>query len=237
MSVWQPSGTSPGQEAVRQALGPSWPAGGAEGTGHGSPRGYMARRSMGRRLTGITVVVLLHAGIIYAVMTGLGRQAIEVIRAPLETKIIEATPPPPVTPPPPKLAEPPPPYIPPPDIQIQPQQDSRAIQVTTAVKPKSPAPAPLVPDSEVSEQAISGPPLVYPPSMVELGIQGSADIECTVDVDGSTSDCKIDGTTGDATFGDEALKHAVKARFKPAVRDGRAIKARHRWHVMFRLNG
>ena len=236
MDTWEPSETDSGQGALPEPLGAGWSSGPGGGTGSYARR-YTGGRGLGRRLGGLAAVVLLHVGVIYVVVSGLGRQVVDVIRAPLVTKIIEAPPPPPAAPAPPKLQEPPPPYIPPPEIDIQQPQGSNAIQVTTAVKPKTPAPTRQVPDSEVSEQAISGPALQYPPPMVALGIEGSADIECTVDVDGSTSDCKVDAVAGNSSFGDEALKHAENARFKPAVRNGVAIKSRHRWHVVFRLNG
>src|SRR5256885_4487152 len=60
---------------------------------------------------------IFHVLLIYALVHGLARKIVEVVRAPLETKIIEEVkrPPqeqPPPPPPPPKLATPPPPFIP-----------------------------------------------------------------------------------------------------------------------------
>src|ERR671926_307135 len=60
----------------------------------------------------IAMVVLLHIAIGYALVTGLARKVVEVIKAPLETKIIEEIKKPPPDqppPPPPKLAAPAPP--------------------------------------------------------------------------------------------------------------------------------
>jgi hypothetical protein len=77
-----------------------------------------------RHLVGFTLVVLFHAAIVYALVTGLAKKVVDVVRAPIETKVIEEIkkppPPPPeiVVPPPPKLEAPPPPYIPPPEVQI-----------------------------------------------------------------------------------------------------------------------
>src|SRR5688500_20389532 len=68
------------------------------------------------------MVGLLHLAIGYALVTGLARKVVEVIKAPLETKIIEEVKKPPPDqppPPPPKMAAPPPPFIPPPEINIQ----------------------------------------------------------------------------------------------------------------------
>ena len=64
------------------------------------------QRDPARHLIGITFVVLLHLLIIYAMVTGLARKAVEVIKKPLSATIIEeikAPPPPP--PPPPKKIE------------------------------------------------------------------------------------------------------------------------------------
>src|SRR5438105_15905607 len=75
-----------------------------------------------RHIVGITFVIVFHAVIVYALVTGLAKKVVEVVRAPIETKVIEEIkkpPPPPegVVPPPPVLAAPPPPFIPPPEVQ------------------------------------------------------------------------------------------------------------------------
>ena len=95
------------------------------------------------KIIGIGAVLLLHVFLIYALVTGLATSAVEMIKKPLEIKIIQAAPPPPppppkiVIPPPPVLAAPPPPYIPPPIIQVQ-QPPQQVFAVTTDVKPTAP---------------------------------------------------------------------------------------------------
>ena len=76
-----------------------------------------------RRLIGFGAVLLFHLLVVYALVSGLAKKVVDVVRAPIETKVIEEIkkpPPPPevVVPPPPKLEAPPPPFIPPPEIQI-----------------------------------------------------------------------------------------------------------------------
>ena len=76
-----------------------------------------------RRIVGFGAVLLFHVLLVYALVTGLAKKVVDVVRAPIETKVIEEIkkpPPPPevVVPPPPKLEAPPPPFIPPPEIQI-----------------------------------------------------------------------------------------------------------------------
>ena len=105
-------------------------------------------RNPARHLPSITMVVVLHIALGYALVTGLARKVVEVIKAPIETKIIEELKkPPPDTPPPPppKLALPPPPFIPPPEINIQaPVQSAPTITtVTTTLPPPAPPVAPV----------------------------------------------------------------------------------------------
>ena len=82
------------------------------------------QRDPTRHLIGIAFVVLVHVFVIWALISGLGKQAIEVIKKPITATIVEeikAPPPPPPPPPPKKIIEPPKqviqqPYVPPPDI-------------------------------------------------------------------------------------------------------------------------
>lgn len=97
-----------------------------------------SQRNPAKHLTGITVVVVVHLLVAWALVSGLARQAIDVIKGPLETKIIKEPPkPPPETlpPPPPKLAVPPPTFIPPPEVQITAPAPAPVIQQRTVVAP------------------------------------------------------------------------------------------------------
>ena len=75
-----------------------------------------AQRNPAKHVTGIGIVIVMHLLLGYALVTGLARKVVEVIKAPIETKIIEEVkpPPPPETPPPPppKMALPPPSFVP-----------------------------------------------------------------------------------------------------------------------------
>ncbi len=120
-----------------------------------------------RHLVGFTLVVLFHVFIVYALVTGLAKKVVEVVRAPIETKVIEEIkkppPPPPeiVVPPPPRLEAPPPPFIPPPEVQIATPPPP---QPTITAVPTPPPPAPVViapappPPPVVAEAAPPPPP-------------------------------------------------------------------------------
>jgi protein TonB len=113
------------------------------------------QRDPARHLIGITFVILVHAIVIYALVTGLARKAIEVIKKPLTATIIEeikAPPPPPPPPPPKRIVEPPKavqqPYVPPPDVPVPTTTSEPVISSVTATPPTEPVviapPAPPV---------------------------------------------------------------------------------------------
>jgi protein TonB len=188
---------------------------------------YAQPRSASRNLTGISVVIVFHIALVYLLVTGLGRQAIEVLKGPIETKIIKEEKPPEdlPPPPPPALLPPPPPYIPPPEIQIQaPTTATNAIAVTTSVQPVAPPP---VADRPVSARPISGPPLEYPQRMLAAGREGSVNAECTIEADGSTNNCVVVNVVGGSVFADAALAFFKTHKYAPAIRNGVAVREEH----------
>ncbi len=126
-----------------------------------------------RHLVGISVVVLFHVLIVYALVTGLAKRVVDVVRAPIETKVIEEIkkpPPPPevVLPPPPKFDAPPPPFIPPPEIQLAtPPPPQPTITATTPTPP--PAPVTIAPAPPPVVAAAPAPPAPAP-AVVSAGV-------------------------------------------------------------------
>ncbi len=124
------------------------------------------QRDPARHMVGITFVVLLHALIIYALMTGLGRKMVEVIKKPLDAKIIEEIKAPPPPPPPPKIVQQArpqaeaQPYVPPPDIPVQSApSDAPTITAVTVEPPKETyVIAPPPPPAVVAPPAPPAPP-------------------------------------------------------------------------------
>lgn len=197
---------------------------------------YMGqRKGPTNHLVGFTMVVLLHVVTAYALMTGLARQVVEVIRAPIETKIIEevkkqpeADKPPP---PPPKLAPPPPPYIPPPEINIAVQPTAaptNAITAVTTTKPVAPPPPPTpaparasVRTAPVIDAARSCEKPEYPAASKRLEEEGTVIVNFLIDVDGRVVDSKI-GTSSGYDRLDQAARAALgKCKFKPGTVDGK----------------
>lgn len=121
-----------------------------------------------KHLLGIAVVIALHAALIYALVTGLGKKIVDVIKQPIETKVIEEIKPPPppperLLPPPPKLEAPPPPFIPPPEVQIAtPPPVQNVISATTSTPPAQTDIRPVAPPAIASPPA---PPKAAPRTM------------------------------------------------------------------------
>jgi len=123
-----------------------------------------------RHLVGLTVVILVHAFVVYALVTGLAKKVVDVVRAPIETKVIEEIkkpPPPPeiVLPPPPKLEAPPPPYIPPPEVQIATPPPPQPT-ISVAPSPTPPAPVTIAPVAPVAP----APPAPAAPKAMSIGV-------------------------------------------------------------------
>lgn len=167
------------------------------------------QRNPARHLVGIGAVVLLHVLIGWALVSGLARKVVEVVKGPIEVKVIEEVikkppPPPEVVPPPPKLAAPPPPFIPPPEIAIAPPPTpAPTISVVTQEAPPAPqapviqrvpeAPAPPQPAVRSAQvvcanyrEVMSSIP--YPREALLDGIEGEVLIEFTVTASGQIRD-------------------------------------------------
>lgn len=126
-----------------------------------------------RHMVGIAVVILFHVLVVYALVTGLAKKMVDVIRAPIETKVIEEIkkpPPPPeiVVPPPPKLEAPPPPFIPPPEIQLA-TPPPPAPTITTNNTPPPPAPTVITPPPPPVVAVPPAPPAPVP-SVISAGV-------------------------------------------------------------------
>lgn len=168
-----------------------------------------AQRQPAKHSIGFGVVVLLHAVVVYALVTGLAKRVVDVIKQPLEAKIIEAPKPPPEAPPPPppppKLAAPPPDvFVPVPEVQIQaPAQPApTVIAVTTSKPPEAPmqvaappaakpAPAPVAVGVACPNSQKVRAEVAYPREAQRQELTGETLVEFTVDREGRVSDARI----------------------------------------------
>src|SRR6202171_3361050 len=193
------------------------------------------QRDPARHLIGITFVILVHAIVIYALVTGLARKAIEVIKKPLTATIIEeikAPPPPPPPPPPRKIVEPPKamqqPYVPPPDVPVT----TTSEPVISSVSP-TPPPEPVViaPPAPPVVEAPPAPPKpairrgavpiervepIYPREAIKDNIaSGKVVARPQVDEKGLVTNVTIVEANPRRVFDREVIKALSQWKFKP----------------------
>jgi len=127
------------------------------------------QRDPTRHLIGIGFVILIHLLVVYALVTGLARRAVEVIKKPLTATIVEEIKAPPPPPPPPKKIEvpkvPPPlqqPYVPPPDVPVPTITQEPVIAAVTPTPPPEPP--------VIAPPVVAPPPPAPPKPAVRRGI-------------------------------------------------------------------
>jgi protein TonB len=156
---------------------------------------YQQRRPT-RHLVGIGGVILLHVLIVWALISGLARKVVEVVKGPIEVKVIEEVvqkppPPPEVLPPPPKMSAPPPA----PTISAVTREAPPAPQAPVIAKPvEAPKAAPpKVQSAQVvcqNYREVIGA-IVYPREALREGLEGEVLIEFTVAADGRVKDVAV----------------------------------------------
>jgi protein TonB len=118
-----------------------------------------------RRVKGIVIVIVVHALIGYALVSGMARTGLNLLKKPLEAVVIQEViiPPPPPPPPPkkveklpeaPKVDAPPPPFVPPPDVPPPVTSNAPVIQ---SVSTPPPAPAMIAPPPPPAPPVATGP--------------------------------------------------------------------------------
>jgi len=195
---------------------------------------YAVQKDSSRRLTGLVAVVAFHVVLVYALVHGLARKIVEVVRAPLETKIIEEIKPPPPDkpppPPPPRLAMPPPPYIPPPEVQVQvPVVMAPTITAVTTVKPPEEYRTRAVVDAKSCDK----PP--YPAAARRANETGTVRLTLLIDVDGRVLDSKIERSSGSRRLDEAARAGLSLCKFKPATLNGRPERSWERLDYVWTL--
>ena len=194
------------------------------------------QRDPTRHLLGIAFVVLLHALVIYALVTGLARKVVEVIKKPIDATIIEEikAPPPPPPPPPPKKIEQPKvevpvqPFVPPPDIPPPPQ--TVVAPTITAVSPEPPKqeyviappppvvapPAPPKPAIRRGIQRISGDDPSYPREAIRAGVaKGRVLVRLLIDEKGNVTQVIIVSADPPRVFDRVVTNALADWKFRP----------------------
>ena len=170
------------------------------------------QRDPARHMLGIGFVILLHVLVLWALISGLGKNVIQIIKKPLNATIIEEIklpPPPPPPPPPKKIVEtpkaPPPPidtYVPPPDVAPPVTSNAPTITAVTPAPPpqeykiEAPPPpvvqAPPKPAIRRGISKIAGDEPSYPREAIRAGVQkGRVVARLSIDEKGNVTDVNI----------------------------------------------
>jgi protein TonB len=190
------------------------------------------------RAIGLGAALLLQAGFVYALVSGLAATLIaklpEELKVAVEQEKITPKPPPP---PPPQVDIPPPPVAPPPEINIQ--MDVAPAQTITVTNKPPPPPAPV--HQAVSTPVSIGRPHVcggdyYPEVSVRLNEEGTATASFKVMPDGSVSNVTIAKSSGSDRLDAATIKCVGRWRYKPATQEGQAVEMPWQANVQWRLH-
>lgn len=206
-------------------------------------------RNPGKKFTGIAFVIFLHVFIIYALVTGLARKVVEVIKQPIETKIIEEVKPPPPPdlpppPPPPKLLAPPPPFIPPPEVQIQTPPPQNTITAVSNVKPDVPVMPPVVRSEAPPTGQVLVPAVVdakncdkpeYPRKSLRNEETGIVTLQFLIGLDGRVVESKIEKSSGSKDLDNAARAGLSLCKFKPGTIDGKPQQSWTKMQYVWKL--
>jgi len=169
----------------------------------------VASKNKQGRVTGLVIVIGLHAVIITALVLGMTNSALRKdvldISASVIGKKALVRPPPTIAAPPPQIeiaAPPPPPPV---------------VKAVVAAPP----PPPPTPPKEIAKTHTIPP---YPALSQRLGEQGTTRLKVTVGVDGKPTEVTIDNSSGSTRLDAAALQY-VKENYtwEPATRDGKPV--------------
>jgi len=202
-------------------------------------------------MVAIGVVVLLHAALGYAFVSGLAYNVVKKVSQDLKTfDVVEEAPPPPeeLPPPPPEQKFEPPPMVAPPPIVKSPvvvappvvQTVQQAPPVITIDAP--PAPPPPKPVQAVKAQPRGKPQSWlstddYPSAALREGVEGVTGYQLTIDPEGRIADCQVTSSSGSKVLDDTTCRLLTRrARFKPAQDTsgnpvGDTYSGRTRWQI------
>jgi len=193
---------------------------------------YASRqRGPRKHIVGLTVVVVLHGLLFWAINSGLARKFVKVIKGPVEAVLLEETkpdiPPPPPPPPPKNLPPPPPAYVPPVEVAVAAPTPVNAIAAVSntpqPVAPPSPMPvvaaAPVVTAAVISASSCEKPE--YPSASKRLEEEGTVTLKFLVGADGKVIESAVEKSSGFRRLDEAARAGLSKCQFKPGTIDGK----------------
>lgn len=215
---------------------------------------YADQDQTGRKTVSIIIVMLLHAALAYAFITGLAINVIKKAASELKVVDVDEPPPPPPAPPPPPPDVPknlpPPPIVSPPPIVNVPnpapvmQTVTRAppVIITPTAPVAPPAPPPPKPSQAVGLKPRGAPGDWvtnddYPSDALRDNAEGTTGFTLEVGPDGKVTNCTVTSSSGNSSLDQTACRLLPRrARFTPAkdsAGNGMAssFSSRIRWQI------
>jgi protein TonB len=204
---------------------------------------FSHEKEPGKNVTGIAVVIALHALVGWAVVSGLGTRMVAKMAEAVETKIIEEVKPPPPKevpppPPPPEMKAPPPPFIPPVEVNVQqPAPVNQVLANATNVKPATnelSRPVPAAPVQAANPNPVRVAAVAdfstcakpeWPKASLRNEETGTVTLQFLIGVDGRVMESKITKSSGFRDLDKAAVVGISKCRFKPGFVDGKPEQA------------
>jgi periplasmic protein TonB len=215
------------------------------------------QRNPGKHVVGFGVVIALHLALGWALVNGLAQRLVDVIKAPIETKIVEEIKPPPPPPenlPPPKVVPPPPSFVPPPEVNVNAPAALGPTITTTTVAPP-PAPVTVAPPPPAPAPAPPAPPARTEPKIDfntgcqrpeyndaarRAEAQGTVVVVYTMDTTGSISEAHIEKSSGPSRehrmLDRMTLEAVLACKGTPGTVDGKPQKLTSRVTYVWKLN-
>jgi protein TonB len=206
-------------------------------------------KAVPKNITGVAIVVVLHIFIVYALVSGLAREVVEVIKKPVEATIVQeikppepATPPPKPATPPPKTKLPPLIFVPKPEVVVETTPSPNAITAVPDVVPPSPQVSPSTSsDSKgpvhtmavVDSSKCGKPP--YPSASLRNEEEGTVTLEFLIGVDGAVLDSKVLKSSGYQDLDRAARVGLSLCKFKPAFTDGKPEQSWTKMQYVWKL--
>lgn len=208
---------------------------------------YADQEPSGRKIFAIGAVALLHAGVGYALVTGLAYNAAKQVYEDLKTFDVA-----PDEPEKPEEPPPPPPKVdlpPPPKVTVPPPVVTSSVVTTNTIAPMTPT-APPAPPAPPAAPPPPAPPKVaqkatqrggsisdedYPSSSIRNEEAGTSVATFTIGTDGKVASCNASGAS--PTLDAETCKLIIRRfRFKPALdTSGQPIAETKSQRVTWRL--
>jgi periplasmic protein TonB len=199
------------------------------------------------RMVSVIIVILLHAFLGYALVTGLAYDAVISIKEKMTVVDVKVEEPPeeeeePPPPEPEKQIEPPVVSPPPMVVTVTPPPTIRTVETPPPAAPIVPTAAPPAPPAVISAAKPRGNPgnwantNDYPSRALQQEREGTTGFRVTIGTNGRVIDCSVTQSSGHADL-DAATCNNIKrrARFTPALRNGEPVQGsysnRVRWQI------